>query len=106
MDARRKPTEATGASNGYACARGIATAEDVDATQHGKHESIRAATNIGVRLVKIASKSEVPAAEALNKVRIATPPSTGSTDKCERHAAWGCQFVTPSIKQALPQWRG
>ena len=94
-DAHRKPTEATGASNGYACAGGIATAEVVDATQHGKHGGIRAATCIGVRSVKPVSKSEVPAAEALQKVRIATPPSTGSTQKSERHAAWGCQLVTP-----------
>ena len=94
-DAHRKPTEATGASNGCACTGGVATAEDVDATQHGKHGSIRAATCIGVRLVKPVSKSELPAAEAFKKVRIATPPSTASTEKSERHAAWGCQLVAP-----------
>ena len=78
MDAHWQPTEATGASNGYVCAGGVATAEVVNATQRGKHESIRAATGIRVRFAKPVRNSDVPTAEALKNVRIATPPSTGS----------------------------
>ena len=30
--------------------------------------------------------------EGLQKLKIATPPSMGSTKKCERHRAWECHF--------------
>ena len=66
----------------------VATFEHGSAIQRGKHTKMQAARSMGMELFICAYNTCVVSVNGLQALKIATPPSIGSTEDCVRHAAW------------------
>ena len=77
-DATGKHTEAASATSSGACAKGAERDENANPIERGKHKRMIAAASMGMNILTRVSKYGIAAAEVLQKVRIAAPPSTGS----------------------------